>query len=76
MRPDDYGVLWEHVVLEYLQAHATPAAVHYWRDTGGREVDFVVAHGRDRVDVIECTWNPAHIEGYPRSIGGLDAAAP
>lgn len=97
LRPDDYGVLWEHVMLEYLQAHAAPAAVHYWRDTGGRELDFVVALGRDQVDVIECKWNPAHvelaplkvfrasyphgrnyvvspldIEGYPRSIGGLD----
>ena len=31
--------------------------MRYWRDKQGREVDFVLAHRRDEVDVIECKWN-------------------
>ena len=53
------GVLWEHFVLEHLQAHYPHAPVRYWRDKAQRELDFVLAHGRDAVDVIECKWDPA-----------------
>ena len=31
--------------------------MRYWRGKQGREVDFVMAHRRDEVDVIECKWN-------------------
>ena len=58
LRPEDCGSLWEHVVLEHLQAHFPDTSVRYWRDQGGREVDFVLAHGRDNVDAIECKWDP------------------
>jgi predicted AAA+ superfamily ATPase len=57
LRTDDCGVLWEHLVLEHLQAHFPDVALHYWRDKSGREVDFVLARGRDQVDVIECKWS-------------------
>lgn len=57
LRSDDCGLLWEHVVLEHLQAHFPNTPVRYWRDKQGREVDFVLARGRDEVDVIECKWN-------------------
>jgi uncharacterized protein len=60
LRPDEYGSLWEHVVLEYLEAHEQQLL--YWRDAAGREVDFVIPHGRDRVDAIECKWNPAQFD--------------
>jgi len=62
LRPDDCGVLWEHLVLEYLQAHAHESKVHYWRDATGREIDFVIPRGRDRVDAIECKWNPRDVD--------------
>jgi len=58
LRPDDYGLLWEHMVLEYLQAHIPERTVQYWRDAGGREIDFVMVRRRDEVDAIECKWNP------------------
>ena len=58
LRPDDYGPLWEHIVLEHLQAHFPATPVRYWRDKQGREVDFVLALRRDEVDAIECKWNP------------------
>ncbi|HOY58340.1 MAG TPA: ATP-binding protein [Verrucomicrobiota bacterium] len=58
LRPEDYGALWEHLVLEHLQAHFPDTTIRYWRDKAGREVDFVLAHSRDRVDAIECKWDP------------------
>lgn len=58
LRHEDFGILWEHLVLEHLQAHFPETPARYWRDKQGREVDFVLAHGRDRVDAIECKWNP------------------
>lgn len=63
LRPDDYGPLWEHLVLEHLQAHFPDQPIRYWRDKVGREVDFVLAHGRDAVDAIECKWNPDAFDG-------------
>jgi hypothetical protein len=58
LRPDDMGPLWEHLVLEHLQAHFPDASIGYWRDKAGREVDFVIPRGRDEVDAIECKWHP------------------
>ena len=46
-------------MLEYLQAHIPETPVRYWRDKSQRELDCVLAHGRDAVDVIECTWDPS-----------------
>jgi len=62
LRPTDYGSLWEHVVLEYLQAYASQRPVQYWRDTDGREIDFVIVRNRDEVDAIECKWSVDHLE--------------
>ena len=61
-RLDDYGPLWEHVVLEYLQAHAHEQEIRYWRLADGREVDFVIVRSRDHVDAIECKWNREHFD--------------
>lgn len=62
LRPEDYGVLWKHVVLEHLQAHAPDLPIRYWRDKAGREVDFVLVRSRDQVDAVECKWNPAEFD--------------
>ena len=59
LRQDDLGQLWEHLVLEQLQASFPNTTIRYWRDKSGREVDFVIEHRRDEVDAIECKWNPA-----------------
>jgi uncharacterized protein len=58
LRQEDLGILWEHLVLEHLQAHFPDQPVRYWRDTNGRELDFVLARARDEVDVVECKWDP------------------
>ncbi len=62
LRPDDCGTLWEHLVLEQLQAHFPDTPVRYWRDKQGHEVDFVLAAGRDEADAIECKWDPAEFD--------------
>jgi hypothetical protein len=63
LRQEDLGLLWEHLVLEHLQAHLPDTPVRYWRDKQGREVDFVLAHRRDQVDAIECKWNTDTFDG-------------
>jgi len=62
LRPEEHGMLWEHLVLEYLQAHFPDLPVRYWRNKTGREVDFVLERPRDRVDAVECKWNPADFD--------------
>jgi len=59
LRPDDCGTLWEHLVLEQLQAQFPETPACYWRDKAGHEVDFILPHRRDQVDAIECKWDPA-----------------
>lgn len=63
LRQDDMGVLWEHLVLEHLQAHLPDTPVRYWRDKDGHELDLVLARRRDEVDAIECKWNPGSFDG-------------
>ncbi len=55
LRDEDCGVLWEHVVLEHLQATLDATKLHYWRDKSQREVDFVVPR-RGGCDAVECKW--------------------
>lgn len=62
LRPEDLGFLWEHMVLEFIQAQGDEPKVQYWRDTAGREVDFVIPRARDAVDLIECKWNPEELD--------------
>jgi predicted AAA+ superfamily ATPase len=57
LRTEDKGILWEHLVLETLQAYYPDKKIMYWRDKSGREIDFVIQKERDSVDVFECKWN-------------------
>ena len=62
LRPEDFGPLWEHVVLNELQAALQGRALNYWRDKRGHEVDFVLA-GRDTPPMaIECKWSVGEID--------------
>lgn len=65
LRPDDMGILWEHLVFEHLQARFPDAKVRYWRDKAGHEVDFIIERGRDEVDAIECKWNIDAFDSLP-----------
>lgn len=55
--PEDYGMLWEHLVLEKLISDLGELPVMYWRDKAHHEVDFVLPRGRGEVDAIECKWD-------------------
>lgn len=56
LRPEDCGVLWEHLVLDTLRSIPVEPIL-FWRDKEQREVDFVLPRGRKQVDVIECKWD-------------------
>ena len=61
LRPDDYGTLWEHLVLEYLQSKGIEKP-QYWHDHAGKEVDFVIPRDRSTVDAVECKWDPTRFD--------------
>lgn len=69
--------MWEHLVLEHLLAHFPNVEICYWRDKSGREIDFVLAHSRDRVDTIECKWTPQSFDSTSskRSVKSTPMAA-
>ncbi len=55
LRPEDFGLLLEHLVLEELLARFDRSAIYYWRDKQQHEIDFIVKRGRgEEVDLIEC----------------------
>jgi len=62
LRPDDMGLLWEHMVLDMLLATLQDEPIRYWRDTAGHEVDFIRVRNRGVVDAIECKWSPDHFD--------------
>ncbi|MBC8324805.1 MAG: ATP-binding protein [Verrucomicrobia subdivision 3 bacterium] len=61
LRPEDCGLLWEHLVLDTLLSIPV-TKIHYWRDKQQREVDFVIPRGRGTVDAIECKWSTDNFE--------------
>lgn len=62
LRPEDLEFLWQHLVLEHVQARFPETPPLYWRDKAGREIDFVLPRDRETVDVIECKWNPGSFD--------------
>ncbi len=76
LRPDDLGILWEHLVLNEIHSRFPQRGVQYWRDKQKHEIDFVLAPRRGReVMAIECKWSaddfdPANLlifrRQYPR----------
>lgn len=80
LRQADNGILWEHLALDWVAAKHPDNELLYWRDKAGRELDFVIARGRDEVDVYECKWSPGEFspdalrifrEAYPRGCNYL-----
>jgi uncharacterized protein len=57
LRRDDYGPLWEHLVLNELYAARQRRDVRYWRTKSGHEIDFVVSARRSMPIAIECKWS-------------------
>jgi len=57
LRREDYGNLWEHLVLNEIQAHLQTRRIFYWRDKRGHEVDFIVRKRPAEPIAIECKWS-------------------
>ena len=56
LRADDLGHLWEHYVLNELQARSQPGEIRHWRSTRHQEVDFVLVRRGRPPTAIECKW--------------------
>lgn len=66
LRPEEYGILWEHLVLNEMQAALQTRKINYWRDKRGHEVDFVLVRPRRSPTAIECKWSADDFD--PRSL--------
>jgi hypothetical protein len=62
LRDEDYGHLWEHFVLNEMQARLQTRRILYWRDKGGHEIDFVIPGPRNSPMAIECKWSASEFE--------------
>jgi len=51
------GLLWEHYVLNELQANLQSRQIRYWRDKQGHEVDFIVMRRGQPPLAIEAKWS-------------------
>jgi predicted AAA+ superfamily ATPase len=56
LRSEDRGPLWEHIVLNELNAHLQTRRVCYWRSKQGSEVDLVLVQSGRPPTAIECKW--------------------
>ena len=71
LRQDDLGILWEHFVLNEIQANMQSRRILYWRDKSGHEIDFVLIKKQSEPIAIECKWSasefePANIKAFRR----------
>jgi len=57
LRQEDLGLMWEHFVLNEIEAHLQTRTVRYWRDKRGHEVDFVLLPRGGAPLAVECKWS-------------------
>jgi predicted AAA+ superfamily ATPase len=58
LRQDDFGVLWEHYVLNEIHSLLPGVKLQYWRDKQKHEIDFVLASRPNAPPMaIECKWS-------------------
>ena len=62
LRQEDFGLLWEHLVLNELQAHLQTRRIGYWRDKRGHEIDFVLARRGQAPLALECKWSADDVD--------------
>jgi len=56
LRPEDKGILWEHFVLNELQARLQVRTFNYWRDKQKHEIDIIISRTKKPPIAIECKW--------------------
>lgn len=59
LRSEDFGDLWEHLVLNsLLGTFQTALKINYWRDKRGHEIDFILRKNRNlELVAVECKWS-------------------
>ena len=62
LREDDLGILWEHFVLNEMQAHLQTRQIFYWRTKQGHEIDFILPRRGKSPVAVECKWSSGDIE--------------
>jgi predicted AAA+ superfamily ATPase len=62
LRQEDLGLLWEHLVLNELQAYLQSRRIGYWRDKRGHEIDFVLARRGQAPLALECKWSADDVD--------------
>ena len=62
LRTDDMGALWEHFVLNEIQAVLQTRRIQYWRDKAGHEIDFVLCLRGKTPTAVECKWSAADFD--------------
>jgi len=62
LRPENLGFLWEHFVLNEIQAKLQRRDVRTWRDKQKHEVDFVLQKNPQEITAIECKWSAAQFD--------------
>ncbi len=62
LRPSDIGNLWEHYVLNEIQAKTQNRNIYYWRDKRGHEIDFIYIKRGSLPMVIECKWSSNDVD--------------
>lgn len=62
LRQEDLGLLWEHLVLNEIQARLQTRRIGYWRDKRGHEIDFVLARRGQTPLALECKWSANDVD--------------
>src|SRR3989338_2078862 len=62
LRQEDFGLLWEHFVLNELHGQLQIRDIRYWRDKQGHEIDFVLADRSGPPTAIECKWSASNFD--------------
>lgn len=62
LRQENLGLLWEHMVLNELQAQLQTRRIGYWRDKRGHEVDLVLARRGRAPLAVECKWSADDVD--------------
>ncbi len=62
LRREDFGQLWEHIVLNELIGRSCTSNVNYWRDKQGHEIDFILSNRKSSPITIECKWSSANFD--------------
>jgi predicted AAA+ superfamily ATPase len=69
-RPEDWGALWEHYVLNEIQACCPEVGVRYWREKRGPEVDLVLERRGSPLVAVECKWRSTTVR-EPRGMAAF-----